>query len=195
MSADLSSVLEARAGALAQAIPGLEGDEQAHAMEELAAVNATISDVAAVIAGLNGDIDTLAAEIAGLNGALTLLTVFADFLADFVLKTTSREDGTRVDDAQHHASRIQREDTAGDILPLLEEIFEIRLEDEAVREVIVDNDLSENEVRETVERAIGLAATVSAAIETLFLSSDLAAFDPNAVAGATGKAGRLQISL
>ncbi|PTW56677.1 hypothetical protein C8N35_111140 [Breoghania corrubedonensis] len=189
------AALNAQASQLSAAIPGLEGDDKTKAEQALAVLKDQISTLSSEIGVLNDQLNVLSGEISDLNDALSVLNLFGDFLGSFILKAMYQTDEIQSEDTQEYASSGQKEEKIRDILPLLENIFEVRLEDEAIQEFIADNDLSEGDVEAVLEKAVGLLASVFSALETLIQSSDLAEFDPNAAAAATDKGGRLQIAL
>lgn len=172
-----------------------DGDIKEFLEHQLVLMNEKIETNNIQIDDFNEQIDGLTGEIRHMKKSMFVLNIFGTFLGNFILRFLFQSDAIQIDQSQGIASDVSEEEKLSEILPAFEKVFDISLEDDAIREFIADENMAEDEMKEVLEKAIGLLGTFFSSLETLLQSADLGGFDLDTVALSNNKSDRYQLAL
>lgn len=185
----------ARIGELMAQLPTLGEEDQQQVLAEIGRLNTANNTLNAAIRDLDQQIGQLTAEIDTLTASFTILTIFGNFLGNFILRFLFQSDAVQIEETKQEVEKLREEEELSEITPAFQNLLEIDLEDAAIQEFIADRNLDETEVAETFKQAIGLLGSFFEALGVLLQAADLVELDLDASARANNKAQRLQLSL
>lgn len=171
---------------------------------ELAFVNAQISELNGTLDALQDDVDRLDAENARLSDeiearqetidAQSELVVLISGLFDRFVTATDGQNRS-VDEAQEDTVIETNEVVLEEILPNMQQIFEIDLEDIGLETIIGDTRLDDRAAEEAVALSFGLVGSFFESLGVFLQLSNLIELDLDSTAFGNNKTQRMQISV
>lgn len=139
-------------------------------------------------AQLTSEIEEREAAIAAQNALVTLITATLERLV-----TVSDGVNIAVDATQNQTANDANDVILEDILPSMQEIFEIDLEDIGLETAIDDTRIDDREVAEAITLSFGLVGSFFESLGVFFQQSNLVQLDLDTAAFGNNKSQRLQI--
>ncbi len=172
--------------------------------QQLSGVNASIADLNNTIEDLQGERSSLASENAEIQNEITgreqtilVQTQLVELLGSLLERFIDASQGVNetIDDAQKETELETSEVVLESILPDLQQVFEIDLEDAGLETVLSETRLDNRETEEAITVSFGLVGSFFESLGLFLQLSNLVELDLDSTAFGNNKSQRMQISI